>query len=122
MGGYEEKGREGGDYITLQTNGEWQMKGNQLSLDGLCQADPNEGDDQSNRNFADYCMENGDGHDVHATSQTLRLNIAKSGFVNPAEPGTLNLFVDIPKYFYNPTITFENSTNDAAEYNWAYGG
>merc|ERR1719210_527439 len=67
-------------------------------------------------------MTNGGLSDAHKTNLFPRLDIAASGFTDKDAPGSLHLVVTIPKYMYNPIITFENSTNDAAEYNWGYEG
>jgi len=120
-GGYEGSSFTDGDYLELQTDGTWKYTDGTANVKALCEVAADEDLDASGKNMADYCMAGGADSDHMATNQTPLLDINSSGFVNAAAPGELSLMVTVPKYFYNVHITFENSTNDYAEYNWEYG-
>lgn len=111
---------DGDDYVILQEDGTWLYTGAGFGYNALCEAPANVDGEASNEDVARFCMADGASHEVMQTNVFPELDIAASGFTDAANPGRLHLHVNIPKYFYNAKIAFENSTNDAAEYNWAY--
>lgn len=121
-GGYEgATGTTAGeDY--LSHDGTWTYTTNDKTYNALCETDADLDKDSSNRDWAQFCMENGSNSDEMRTDHFPSLDIASSGFTDADNPGVLHLVVEIPKYYYGPHIAYENSTNDAAEYHWDYAG
>jgi len=132
--------------MILDTNEEWQMRGDSENISVLCSAPANFEEDDNGRATATTCAEElsmpfdddtSDPHSVNdgtsdgiirdkstneksSTVSYPELDVDSSGFTLKDTPGTLVMKVNVPRTMYNVYISFENSTNDEADYNWQW--
>jgi len=122
------KNADGGESLVLNGDAKWKFMKDDVAINVLCAVPAKTDDAESGRVDALACMEemagdgSGDGsaNQKSTTKSFPELVIANSGFVNHLKPGDLRLEVTIPKTMYNVHMSFENSTNDAADYNWQW--
>merc|ERR1719204_352550 len=111
-----------GPAMVMLPDGKWTTRYKQLLFGVLCESAANTDEALMRKNVADECaLEWQTSQDELVTTTSFPvLEVARSGFTDPLAPGDLHIIVSVPKTMYNIDISFENSTNDVFDYNWAW--
>jgi len=84
--------------------------------EGICQTPANMDQDVRLETYANQCRDSEPPNFRTNNPVTPYVKIADCGFTDPLNPNMLHIVVVVPRRMYDMKITFENSTNDAGEW------